>query len=122
MEAKIVALIVVIVTALTPVLHMACARGICDSYGHSPSMPCHAMDNPKSDEAFESALDHSCCHLLPVLPVPACNQITVQSSEQRTSSPLLTNLTAQVVSEHSLETSAKSSPQRCQQQSSVLLI
>jgi len=82
LKTKVVALVCALLMALVPLSQMACAGGTCHSIEKSSPMPCHAMNSPKSDKAVESTVDHSCCRLLPVLPVSARDQMRPQRLEQ----------------------------------------
>jgi len=121
---KIVAPIIAIAMTLIPLSHDACGRGTCHLRNDSFSMPCHATNNPESGEALEAAMDHSCCRLLPVSPVSAPAQITVQKFEEKRFSLISKSLSAPTISEHPLDSSCAYSPPGSQRQflSCVLLI
>ena len=120
---KIVVPIIAIAMTLIPLSHDACGRGSCHLRNDSFSMPCHAMNNRESGQALEAALDHSCCRLLPVLPVRASGQ-TVQRFEQKAISLTSKSLSAPTISEHPLDSFCAYRPPGAQRQSysCVLLI
>ncbi len=79
-KGKIVALIVAVATVLLPFSHMACTRGTC-RLRDSSSIPCHAMHAHQSTD-LEAAPDHSCCSLLPLVPIPPRDRMFVKTIHQ----------------------------------------
>ncbi len=121
---KIVALIVSMMTALTPLSHKACAASTCHARDDSSSMPCHAVNHPKSDLALETDVDHSCCRILPALPAPVREHMTAPPFHQKAVLVLRRSPDIHTVSDHALVESCIDSPPLLQRWSlsSVLLI
>lgn len=122
-KSKIVALVIAILTALTPTLGMTCTHGPCPTKDHSASMPCHAKQVPSGDEVLDVAVDHFCCRILAGLSRGTRDRMTVQRADQNSLTPVSEGAWNQVVS-HPLESFIPSSPPRCPTQSlsCVLLI
>ena len=123
-KTKIVAGVFAILTALVPLSHMVCARGACHTKEDSSSMPCHAMNIPRSDETVEPTMDHSCCRLLPLLPTPPRDRMMVQRSGQEVLSSFSECPNPEAVSELFLHVSPATGPPGSHRQSLsyVLLI
>lgn len=124
-KTKVVAAVLALLGALVPLSQMVCARGTCHPKVDSSSIPCHALNIPKSDRAVESTADHSCCRLLPLLPTPPRDRMMVQRFEQKLFPSLSNRPNLERVSEWSFYVSPAAGPPESQQQQSlscVLLI
>lgn len=122
-KSKIVALVIAILTALTPTAGMTCTHGPCTAKDHASSMPCHAKQVPNADGALDGAVDHSCCRILAGLPIGTGDRMSAQRAERNAFTPVSEGSWDQPVS-HPLENFIPSSPPRCPTQSlsRVLLI
>lgn len=123
-KSKIVALVIALLMAFAPASRLTCAHGTCHTHHDSSAMPCHAGHAHNVDELLEAPIDHSCCRILPAVPISARDQMTVPSTEQQ-GRPAVSEVSGHAtLLEHPLEKFIPGSPPRCltESLSCVLLI
>jgi len=112
-KGKIIALVIALMIAMTPVSSVICAHGTCHAHGDSSVMPCHGKHAHSMAEALEAANDQSCCRILPALPASSRDQMTVPSTEHGALTPASELSQGATIVERPFEMFFPSGPPRC---------